>query len=130
MPDILRLNGRWRRARPAVTCGDAVLSWGAFDRNTERVANALLALGMGRGDAIGVLMNNGIPMVELLFGAMKAGACVVPLNLSVSDDGIERMLGDAAVRAIVATAGQRARLEAMQTRLTGVMNGGWISVAL
>jgi len=128
MPDILRLNGRWRCQRPAVACGTLTLSWGAFDRNTERVANALLALGIGRGATIGVLMNNGIPMVELLFGAMKAGACVVPLNLSVSDDGIERMLGDAAVQVVVATTGQRARLETMRSRLAHVVEGGWICV--
>ena len=112
IPDILRLNGRWRRDRTALTCGDTTLSWEAFDRNTERVANALLTIGTGRGAAVGVLMNNGIPMVEVMFGAMKAGACVVPLNLSVSDDGIGRMLADAGVGVVVATPAQRARPDA------------------
>ena len=128
IPDILRLNGRWRRDRAALTCGDTTLSWEAFDRNTERVANALLALGTGRGTAIGVLMNNGIPMVEVMFGAMKAGACVVPLNLSVSDDGIERMLADAGVGVVVATPAQRARLDVLRPRLPDIAASGWICV--
>ena len=128
IPDILRLNGRWRRDRTALACGDTTRTWGEFDRNTEQVANALLALGLGRGAAVGVLMNNGIPMVELMFGAMKAGVCVVPLNLSVSDDGIERMLGDAGVSVVVATPAQRARLEALRPRLPGIADNGWICV--
>jgi len=128
IPDILRLNGRWRRDRTALACGNATRSWGEFDRDTERVANALLALGVGRGAAVGVLMNNGIPMVEVMFGAMKAGACIVPLNLSVSDDGIERMLADAGVSIVVATPAQRARLDALRPRLPGIATNGWICV--
>ena len=128
IPDVIRLNGRWRRDRDAVTCGDTTLSWGEFDRRTERVANALVALGLGRGDALAVLMNNGIPMVEAMFGAMKAGVCVVPINLSVSDDGLERMIIDAGSRAVVATPAQRARLEGMRGRLPAIVDGGWICV--
>ncbi|MCC7199486.1 MAG: AMP-binding protein [Gammaproteobacteria bacterium] len=128
IPDLLRLNGRWRRARAAVSCGTESLSWGEFDRRTEQVANALVALGLQPGESVAVLMNNGIPMVEALFGAMKAGACVVPLNLSVTDDGIERMLVDAGARVVVATPAQRARLAPMQARLDQVLPGGWLCV--
>ena len=128
MPDILRLNGRWRHRQRAVTCGDVALDWGGFDARTEQVANALLALGLQPGEAIGVLMNNGLEMVEAMFGAMKAGACVVPLNLSVSDAGIERMLIDAGVRVVVVTAAQQARVQAMRTRLPQVVAGGFIAV--
>jgi acyl-CoA synthetase (AMP-forming)/AMP-acid ligase II len=127
-PDVIRLNGRWRRDRPAVTCEGETLSWGEFDRRTEQVANALAGLGLGRGDALAVVMNNGIPMVEAMFGALKAGVCVVPLNLSVSDDGIEGMIADAGARAVVATPAQRARLESMRPRLAPVVDGGWLCV--
>jgi acyl-CoA synthetase (AMP-forming)/AMP-acid ligase II len=127
-PDVIRLNGRWRRARPAVTCGDVTLTWGEFDSRTERVANALVGLGLGRGDALAVVMNNGIPMVELMFGAMKAGVCVVPLNLSVTDEGIGRMIADAGARAVAATPAQRDRLESLRDRLPGIVADGWICV--
>jgi acyl-CoA synthetase (AMP-forming)/AMP-acid ligase II len=128
MADVLRLNGRWRVGESAVRCGDTVLDWRAFDAATERVANAFVALGLRPGDAVGIVMNNGIAMVEAIFGAMKAGACVVPLNLSVSDEAAFGMLSDAAVRAVVATPAQRARLEPMRLRLPGVVRDGWICV--
>ena len=53
IPDLLRLHGRWRSGKPAAGCGGRTLSWGEFDSGTERVANALRALGVGRGDAVG-----------------------------------------------------------------------------
>jgi len=128
MADVLRLNGRWRAREPAVRCGDELLDWAAFDAATERVANALVGLGLRRGDAVGIVMNNGIPMVEAIFGAMKAGVCVVPLNLSVSDEAALGMLLDADARAVIATPAQRARLDAMRARLPSVAAGGWICV--
>ena len=128
MPDVIRLNGRWRRARPAVTCDGTRLTWDEFDRRTEQVANALAGLGLGRGDALALLMNNCVPMVELMFGAMKAGVCVVPLNISVSDDGVERMIEDSGARAVAVTVAQRARVDRMRARLPAVVAGGWLCV--
>jgi long-chain acyl-CoA synthetase len=125
-PDVLRLHGRWRRERRAVTCGAVSLNWGEFDRRTEQVANALLALGLERGACVAVLMNNSLEMVEAMFGALKAGACIAPLNLSVSDEGIERMIADAGAAVVFATPAQRARLDAMRSRLGGIVAGGWI----
>jgi len=128
LPDVIRLNGRWRRGEPAIICGAGSVTWGEFDRRTEQVANALVGLGLGRGDSLAVLMNNGLEMVEAMFGAMKAGVCVVPLNLSVTDEGIERMIVDAGARAVVATPAQRERLDAMRARLGAIVDGGFICV--
>jgi acyl-CoA synthetase (AMP-forming)/AMP-acid ligase II len=126
--DVLRLHGRWRAANPAVTSAGRTLTWREFDATTERVANALGALGLQPGDAVALVMNNGIAMVETTFGAIKAGCCVVPINLSVSDDALERMLSDAGARAVVATPAQRVRLDALRQRLGGIVEGGWICV--
>ncbi len=128
LPDVIRLNGRWRRDQNAVSSGAVTLTWGEFDRNTERVANALVGLGLGRGDSVAVLMRNGIPMVEAMFGAMKAGVCVVPLNLSVTDEGIERMIVDADARAVIATPTERRRLDGMRPALQGIVEGGFVCV--
>lgn len=128
LPDVIRLNGRWRRDRNAVSAGGVTLTWGEFDRNTERVANALVGLGLGRGDSVAVLMRNSIPMVEAMFGAMKAGVCVVPLNLSVTDEGIERMIVDADARAVISTPTERGRIDRMRAALPGIVEGGFICV--
>jgi len=39
MPEILALNGRWLGDKPAVICGERVLSWAAFDRQTAQLRN-------------------------------------------------------------------------------------------
>jgi acyl-CoA synthetase (AMP-forming)/AMP-acid ligase II len=126
IPDVLRLHGRWRARKPALSCGAVTLTWAEFDRRTEQVANGVAALGLGRGDCVAVLMQNGLEMAEVLFGVVKSGACVVPLNLSVADEGIEAMLGDCGARAVFAGESQCARVDAMRPRLPALAALGTI----
>jgi acyl-CoA synthetase (AMP-forming)/AMP-acid ligase II len=121
LPEILALHGKWRAARPAVLCGDETLDWAAFCAANHRFAHGLAARGIAPGDRVGVLMGNGLPILQALFGTMAAGAVSVPLNLSVNDDAIVAMLADAEVRALIATADQRARLAALRDRLPGTI---------
>lgn len=110
LPEILSLHGKWKGSKPALVCGEEVVSWAQFDRATNRLANRLNADGIGRGHTVGVLMNNSREMVEALIGTMKSGACSVPLNLSVSNGAIAAMLEDADVSAIFASPDQKIRI--------------------
>lgn len=110
LPEILALHGKWKGAKPALICGEETLSWAEFDESTNRVANALISAGFSRGSTVGVVMGNGRATVEALIGIMKAGACSVPINLSVTDDALTAMLTDAKVGAVIATPDQEGRL--------------------
>lgn len=115
LPEILSLHGKWKRNKPVLECGDEVVSWGQFDRETNQLANALNASGIGRGDTVAVLMSNSREMVEALIGIMKSGACSVPLNLSVSNDAVVAMLDDASVSAIFVSQDQKNRVSGFLT---------------
>jgi acyl-CoA synthetase (AMP-forming)/AMP-acid ligase II len=112
LPDLIDRQSRWLGDKPALICGDAQRSWREFGAATRRVANALRAGGVGPGDRVLVLMRNGMEMVEAMFGAIRAGACVVPLNASVSDDAVHAMLADSGAIAVVATADHAPRFQA------------------
>jgi len=117
LPEILALHGRWRRGREAVVCGDRREHWDEFAATLHRFANALHARGVGARDRVAVLMSNGLPMVHALFGTLDAGAVSVPLNTSISDEALLAMLRDAGASAIVATADQHPRIDALRNRL-------------
>ena len=135
LPQILALNGDWRARDPAIVAERCVLDWATFEARTRRVANGLLAAGCGRGERVGVVMDNTAAMVEVLFGALKAGAAIVPLNPSVTDDALAAMLADAEVRAVFVSEGHRPRLaaSALETAALCVVEGrsarGWASYA-
>ncbi len=111
LPEILALHGKWRARKPAVICGDTRLDWAQFTASNHRFAHALRSRGVAVGDRVGVVMSNGLPMVQALFGTLAAGAVSVPVNLSVSDDALLGMLRDAGITALVVSSDQRERLQ-------------------
>lgn len=116
--EILALHGKWRAADPAVCADGATWSWREFCGASHRFAHALIAAGIKPGDRVGLLMTNGLPMVQAIFGAIAAGAVVVPLNVSVSDDAAIAMFNDAGVTVVVSTDDLVPRVDGMRARLT------------
>jgi acyl-CoA synthetase (AMP-forming)/AMP-acid ligase II len=103
LPDVVALHGKWRAARTALIEGGRRLTWREFERETARAANGLAMLGLSSGDRIAVLMDNSLEMVVLLFGILRFGAVAVPLNVSISDAAVARMIEDADARAVFAS---------------------------
>ena len=80
LAEVVRTHGRGRPDAPAITYGDQVIGWGRLDERSNRVANALVALGVGEGDRIVYVGKNAPEYFELLFGAAKLGAVNVAIN--------------------------------------------------
>lgn len=110
LPDLVRLNGRWYPTKPALIDEHKTLSWSELDCNSNAVGNGLIALAIGRGDCVAILMENSVEYVEILYGIFKAGAVAVPLNLAVNDSGLQTMLRDSQARALFLTVQQYRRL--------------------
>src|ERR1700678_1018177 len=100
LPEVLAVHGRWRGAQTALIEGERSLSWAAFDRRLNQLANGLRALGVQPGDRVAVLMHNSLEMVVALFGTLKSGAVVVPLNLSITDQTLTEMVRDCGAVAV------------------------------
>jgi acyl-coenzyme A synthetase/AMP-(fatty) acid ligase len=103
LPDLIALHGKWRGARMALIEGERRLTWREFERETARAAGGLKMLGLSAGDRVAVLMDNSLEMVVLLFGILRFGGVAVPLNVSISDGAVARMIEDADARAIFAS---------------------------
>jgi fatty-acyl-CoA synthase len=56
------------------------ITWQAFDDQADRVAAALFARGITKGDRVVHLMTNCIEWLPIYFGILRTGAWAVPLN--------------------------------------------------
>lgn len=90
----IRANAAAHPERLALVCGEAQLSWGAFNTRINRVSNLLMQLGAGKGDHIAIISPNSIPYAELFMGILRAGACVTPLSSMASPQALQKMLTD------------------------------------
>jgi fatty-acyl-CoA synthase len=64
----------------AVVFPDARVTYGELQERAFRVSRGLLSLGIGQRSRVGILMNNCIEFVELIFGISLVGGVVVPIN--------------------------------------------------
>ena len=69
-------------------------SFAEFDVNTNRVANALVALGVKPGERIAYLGKNSDIYFELLLGAMKAGIVMAPVNWRLAGPEVAFIVDD------------------------------------
>lgn len=76
-------------------------SYGAFWANAERMAAALVALGLVPGDRVAVQAPKEIAMLELYVGTVLAGGVFLPLNTAYTSDEVSYFLGDATPRVFV-----------------------------
>jgi acyl-CoA synthetase (AMP-forming)/AMP-acid ligase II len=127
-PEIIALHGKWQGAKPAVVDGARVYSWRDFDAGTNRVANGLAAIGVRRGDRVAVLMHNSLEMLEAIWGILKAGGVVVPLNLSITDDAVTAMIADSAAVAVIASDEQCRRVESLRNGLASLLAHGLVGL--
>lgn len=98
--DRLRTNAAAHPDATALVCGEQHTTWGAFDLRLNRVANALLDMGVGKGDNVAILSANSIAYAELFMGIVRAGGCATPLSSMASPDALRKMLEDSGARAV------------------------------
>ncbi|MEJ2283337.1 MAG: AMP-binding protein [Desulfobacterales bacterium] len=77
------------------------ITWAEFDAEANRVASALLAKGIKKGDKVVHLMMNSIEWLPAYFGVLRTGAWVVPLNFRFSADDIKYCSEIAEARAFI-----------------------------
>ncbi len=78
------------------------VSWREAERNAARVSRALIALGIGPQEKIGIFSPNSLEYVYTFHAAWKTRVCVVPFYSNSSVEQIRFMVNDAKIRVIFA----------------------------
>lgn len=89
-------------AFPALREGEKVVTSAELLTSTDRLAKALLAMGIGRGDRVVTILPSSIEYVLTLVAAGKIGAIVVPLDVKFRSADLERFLSQSRPELIIA----------------------------
>ena len=101
--------------RPAVKMDDAVLTYGEFRDAALKVAASLQARGISPGDRVGLVLPNVPSFPVVFYGALLAGAAVVPMNPLLKAREVEYYLRDSGARLVVALEPAEPVVEAART---------------
>jgi acyl-CoA synthetase (AMP-forming)/AMP-acid ligase II len=94
LADMVRARAKARGDATAYEFEGRRTSFAEFDGLTNRVANALIALGIRPGERIAYLGKNSDVYFELLMGAMKANVVMAPVNWRLAGPEIAFIVGD------------------------------------
>lgn len=77
------------------------MSWKEFDDKANKLAHALMSLGIRKGDRVVHLMTNSIEWLPIYFGILRTGAWAVPLNFRFAANTIARCAHTAEAKIII-----------------------------
>ena len=77
------------------------ITWKEFDEMANKVANALIEKGIGKGDKVIHLMMNCLEWLPAYFGILRTGAWAVPLNFRFTAKDIQYCSEIAEARAMI-----------------------------
>jgi amino acid adenylation domain-containing protein len=106
--------------RPAVAVGDRRLSYRELDRLSNQVARALLAQGVAPGDRVGILAPKSAAAVVAVYGALKAGACYVPLDPKSPAPRLTAIMADSGITVVLADRATARQATAMADSVGGL----------
>ncbi len=78
----------------AIVCAGRRLTYGELNTRSNRIAHALRADGIGRGDRIAYLGLESVDYYATLFACAKAGVVLVPINFRLTAPEVEHILRD------------------------------------
>lgn len=111
LPHVWATHARLQGDKIALICEDRAVSWRDLNAAANRVANGLLAQGIGRGAAVALLLSNSVETVEIMLGVIKSGACLVPISTMLTAEQAGGLLIDSGAAALFACADTQALAE-------------------
>ncbi|MGW3472796.1 AMP-binding protein [Saccharopolyspora sp. NPDC000995] len=121
--DVVREHRRSRAAVIALVDDDRRLTYAELDERTNRLANALLDVGVRAGDRVLWLGVNSFRIFELLVASAKIGAMLCPANWRQSSDELRFVLDDLQPAVVVWESGP---LEDALVPLKAAATGHWV----
>lgn len=116
---LLPRHATFRRDRLAVVCGDERLTWGALEERVNRLANALHAAGLRKGDKLALVVPNCLEVLEIYLAGARMGYVLVPLSPLLRSSALSVLLNDSDTAAVIIGHELVGELDAVRAALPG-----------
>ena len=93
------------------------LTYADVDRESDRLAHGLVGLGVGPGDTVVALLDNGPDAVLVWFAVSKLGGIHVPLNTALKGEFLRHQIADSGARVAVVEPDYEPRVAALDDDL-------------
>jgi long-chain acyl-CoA synthetase len=123
---LLSRHARYRPDHLAVVFEGERLTFRQLNARVNRLANALRAAGLTKGEKIATVLPNCLEQLDVYWAAAKTGLVVVPISPLLQDSGLLSLLDNSDARLVVSTAAFADVLDRIRERLPGIGSDRWV----
>lgn len=125
---LLPRHARFRGDHLAFVCGDQRFTYRAFNAYVNKLANAILAAGLQKGDKVATVLPNCTQLMAAYWAAAKSGTVIVPMSPLLQDAGLISLLADSDSVLVLGHASFTATFQRIRTQLPAITAERWILV--
>ncbi|MBC7898208.1 MAG: acyl--CoA ligase [Cytophagaceae bacterium] len=100
---LLTRHAQYRPGHLGVVCGTHRLTFAEVDARVNRLAHALSRLGLRKGDALALMLPNGLELLDAYRACALLGLAAVPLSPLLRGAGLVTLLRDSSASAVIAS---------------------------
>ena len=127
---LLPNHARYRPNYPAFVCGDECFTYQMFNGYVNKLANALLAGGLVKGDKFATVLPNCTQLMAAYWAAAKTGMVIVPSSTMLNESGLLTLLKNSDTVLVLADASFAGVLQAIRQELPAIAEDRYILVGL
>src|SRR5438067_700159 len=110
LPQLLSQSAARDPAHEAVAFKDQQLTYGELEQASNRLAHALIAAGVRRGDRVGIYLAKSPASLISIYGILKTGAAYVPIDPGAPQHRLAYIVGNCGIRVLITSNDRLGRL--------------------
>jgi long-chain acyl-CoA synthetase len=123
---LLTRHARYRPGHRALVFEDCRLTFREFNARVNRLANALGAAGLVKGDKIATVLPNCLEQLEVYWAVAKTGLVVVPMSPLLQASGLVSLLSDSDSKLVVSTTALADTLDQARAKVPAIHADRWV----
>ena len=124
---LIARHAQYRPHRTGVVFEDQRLSFFDFNRRVNRLANALLTLGVKKGDKVATILPNCLELLESYWAIVKIGAVIVPLSQLLRGKGLLNLLRDSDTSTVITNSCVASEINSIRPELKDIPAERYVS---
>lgn len=121
-------HARYRPDHLAVVFKDQRLTHLEFNKSINRLANALLYMGIQKGDKIATVLPNCLEQLEVYWAIAKIGAVVVPFSILLRAKALKTLIHDSDSVMVITNSSFVETIESIRPELSAIANDRYLLI--
>lgn len=121
-------HAKYRPDHLAVVFEDQRLTWLEFNKQINHLANALVNLGIQKGDKVTTILPNCLELLEIYWAVAKIGAVVVPASTLLLEPAMKTLLQDSDSVLLITNSEFVEKIDSIKSELPAIAEDRYILV--